>query len=273
MRASGLIKQFSRSQFIRAHPNRRLLVQTRAMASEACCSAGKPVQLDYEPKGKFDKVGDLPIYRSGSGNLGLVIIPDIFGFGQKQVFQVCDRFAEAGLNVCAIDPFHGEPWTLSKFPPKPEHDFMGWLGRVGSWEALQPQVYAAVERLRSEGATKLSCIGFCWGVSIALRAGQDGATFSGAGGAHPALFGKDADLAEKVACPVILLPAKGDASYEVFQKALGSRPYGNKCVYQRFDDQVHGFVAARGDWSDPAVAAAAGKAIHLMTHFLTEVMA
>ncbi|GIM08494.1 hypothetical protein Vretimale_12510 [Volvox reticuliferus] len=243
------------------------------MASEACCAAGKPVQLNYEPRGKFEKIGDLPIYRSGSGNLGVVLIPDIFGFGEKQVFQVCDRFADAGLNVCAIDPFRGQPWTLAKFPPKPEHDFMGWIGRVGSWENLEPAVTAAVERLRAEGATKFGCIGFCWGVSIAIRAGQDASTFSGVGGAHPALFGQDAELAEKVACPVVLLPAKGDASYDVFQKALGSRPYGSKCVYQRFDDQTHGFVAARGDWSKAEVAEAAGKAIHLMTHFLKDALA
>ncbi|GLC70592.1 hypothetical protein PLESTF_001012100 [Pleodorina starrii] len=189
------------------------------------------------------------------------------------VFQVCDRFAEAGLNVCAIDPFHGKPWTLEKFPPKPEDDFMGWLGRVGSWGALEPSIKAAAELLKSEGATKLGCIGFCWGVSIALHAGQDASTFSACGGAHPALFGKDAELADKVACPVILLPAKGDAPTDVFQKKLESRPYGSKCVYQRFDDQTHGFVAARGDWSKPEVAEAAGKAIHLMTHFLKEAMA
>ncbi|GIL52735.1 hypothetical protein Vafri_8489 [Volvox africanus] len=273
MCATRLVQRFSRPNFVCTRLKRRLAVNTRAMASDACCAAGKPVQLDYEPKGKLEKISDLPIYLSGSGNLGVVLIPDIFGFGEKQVFQVCDRFADAGLNVCAIDPFRGQPWTLAKFPPKPEHDFMGWLGRVGSWENLEPAIKAAVERLRAEGATKFGCIGFCWGVSIALRAGQDASTFSGAGGAHPALFGKDAELAEKVSCPVVLLPAKGDASYEVFQKTLGSRPYGSKCVYQRFDDQTHGFVAARGDWSKPDVAEAAGKAIHLMTHFLKDAMA
>lgn len=55
------------------------------MASEACCSAGKPVHLNYEPRGNLDKIGELPVYHSGSGNLGVVIIPDIFGFGEKQV--------------------------------------------------------------------------------------------------------------------------------------------------------------------------------------------
>ncbi|PNW72163.1 hypothetical protein CHLRE_16g679800v5 [Chlamydomonas reinhardtii] len=236
--------------------------------SEACTAAGAPVVSDYEPKGTFTKAGSTDVYHSGSGALGVVIVPDIFGFGHKQVFQVADRFADAGFNVCAIDPFHGKPWTKDRFPPKPEHDFMGWLSREASWDKLKPQIDAAVAKLKEGGASKFGCIGFCWGVSIAMQAGQDGHTFSGVGGAHPALFGHDADFAEKVQCPVVLLPAQGDADTGPVQKVLDKRPYGSKCVYQRFDDQTHGFVAARGDWTKPEVAAAAGKAIGIMTDFL-----
>ena len=176
-----------------------------------------------------------------------------------------------------------------------EHDFMGWLSREASWDKLKPQIDAAVAKLKEGGASKFGCIGFCWGVSIAMQAGQvgvmrvkatcmgesrrqgemcaraaarhamslccfkalsnqhactklcrwslpeslrllsnavapllpppltllanrrrictaplaqDGHTFSGVGGAHPALFGHDADFAEKVQCPVVLLPAQ-----------------------------------------------------------------
>lgn len=38
-------------------------------------------------------------------------------------------------------------------------------------------------------------------------------------------------------------------------------------AFVRFDDQEHGFVAARGDWSQPKVAEAATKAIGLLTDF------
>ncbi len=65
---------------------RRQLLFVRAMASDACCSAGKPVTHDYNPVGKQSKLsGDLPIYESGSGPYGVIIIPDIFGFNYKQV--------------------------------------------------------------------------------------------------------------------------------------------------------------------------------------------
>lgn len=35
------------------------------------------------------------------------------------IAQVADRFADAGFNVCVMDPFHGNPWPMDKFPPKP----------------------------------------------------------------------------------------------------------------------------------------------------------
>ena len=46
------------------------------------------------------------------------------------------------------------------------------------------------------------------------------------------------------------------------------RDFGPRCVYKRFDDQTHGFCAARGDWSQPEVAAAATEAIGIIADFL-----
>jgi hypothetical protein len=55
------------------------------MASSACCDAGQPVTSEYTPQGSFSSVGDLPIYSSGKGDKGVVIIYDIFGFAYSQV--------------------------------------------------------------------------------------------------------------------------------------------------------------------------------------------
>ncbi len=62
--------------------------------------------------------------------------------------------------------------------PLPWHDpfsplFRAWLDKEGSWEGkLRADVGAVAQHLKEAGATKLGCIGFCWGVSAALRAGQ-----------------------------------------------------------------------------------------------------
>lgn len=51
------------------------------------------------------------------------------------------------------------------------------------------------------------------------------------------------------------------------QEELASKAFADKCVYKRFEDQTHGFCAARGDWAQPDVAAAATEAIGMLSSF------
>ena len=53
---------------------------------------------------------------------------------------------------------------------------------------------------------------------------------------------------------------------------LDKKPFGSRCVYKRYDDQIHGFCAARGDWEKADVAAAATEAIGIMRDFFKTVM-
>lgn len=48
---------------------------------------------------------------------------------------------------------------------------------------------------------------------------------------------------------------------------LDETPFGGRCVYRRFDDQVHGFMTARGDRAEPEVLEAVALAIDLLTAF------
>lgn len=89
---------------------------------------------------------------------------------------------------------------------------------------------------------------------------------------HPAFVGKEKEYAQAAQVPVCLLPAEADVIDDA-KEVLDAKPFGSKCVYQRFDDQVHGFLGARGDYSKPEVAAAAGKAIEILSNFLSSCMA
>jgi hypothetical protein len=53
------------------------------------------------------------------------------------------------------------------------------------------------------------------------------------------------------------------------QEVTDTKPWGSRCVFRRFDNQTHGFCAARGDWSQPGVAAAATEAISILAGFFT----
>lgn len=85
---------------------------------------------------------------------------------------------------------------------------------------------------------------------------------------HPAFFGKDTQLAEAAASPVCIISTAEDP-LEAPKAILDTKSFADKCRYQRFDDQVHGFMAARGDYSNPEVAAAAGKGIGILADFFS----
>ena len=44
---------------------------------------------------------------------------------------------------------------------------------------MRPHVHDVVAKLKEGGASKFGCIGFCWGVSIAMQAGQVGVRVPG----------------------------------------------------------------------------------------------
>lgn len=71
------------------------------------------------------------------------------------------------------------------------------------------------------------------------------------------------EMAKKVQCPMVMCPAKGDVDCEPLLAELKKHPWGDKCTHKRFDDQIHGFCAARGDWSDPQVCAAVEEVLSL----------
>ncbi|KAK3249694.1 hypothetical protein CYMTET_40886 [Cymbomonas tetramitiformis] len=235
------------------------------MASTACCAAGVPVINEYNELGKFETINDMDCYFVGTGDKAVVVAYDIFGFNFKQVLQVCDRLAAAGFTVCCPDFFRGAPWPMEKFPPGPEDNLMEWIMSAGSFDKVNADICKVMDLLKSRGATKFGALGFCWGgfITIQLAASE---RFSAAGCVHAAFFSQDKELAENVMCPLIVLPAEGDPMESV-KEVLDTKPFASKCVYKRFDDQIHGFVAARGDWTKPEVAAAAGEAIGLLANF------
>mmetsp|Transcript_9609 Transcript_9609/g.27518 ORF Transcript_9609/g.27518 Transcript_9609/m.27518 type:complete len:251 (+) Transcript_9609:118-870(+) len=245
------------------------------MASEACCAAGQPVVAEYTPQGARHNVGDLEVYVVGAGP-PVLIIYDIFGFSFSQVFQMADRIASSGFMVAMPDVFHGKPWTMARFPPKPEDNFMDWLTSISDYPGkVKPDVEASLAVLKQKGAEEGKCgvIGFCWGAAMALAMGADNGSAVGAVCcAHPS-FGilpdEGADMTQGLQCPMALLPAHGD-NIEKVQKALEGKPFAGKCVVKEFPDQAHGFMAARGDFSDPKVAAAAAEGAEIFAKFLKD---
>jgi dienelactone hydrolase len=94
--------------------------------------------------------------------------------------------------------------------------------------------------------------------------------YQAVGCCHPAFFGKEQEFAAAAKAPACILPAEGDTDLAKAKAEFGKKPFADKCVYRRFDDQVHGFLAARGDYSKPEVADAAGEGIAILVDFFNK---
>ncbi|KAG2433169.1 hypothetical protein HYH02_012712 [Chlamydomonas schloesseri] len=241
----------------------------------------RPFTPAYTPRGKVVKAGGgTDVYRVRTGQCGVVVIPDIFGLGSTQLYQLYDRLAECGLSVAAVDVFHGKPWSLDKFPPKPEYGYGKWLHdcELSSYDKAKPAVMACMELLHGQGAMRVCCVGVGHGAAPALAAGQVGGAppqddklttavgcINPAGGTN-ALF----EAAVKLKVPLGVVFGKGEVEPHHTQAALSKRPFGKLCVFKQVggDKMLGRFCTASANWADPLVAAAAGQAAGTIGYFL-----
>mmetsp|Transcript_9051 Transcript_9051/g.22219 ORF Transcript_9051/g.22219 Transcript_9051/m.22219 type:complete len:110 (+) Transcript_9051:642-971(+) len=78
------------------------------------------------------------------------------------------------------------------------------------------------------------------------------------------------ELASNIKCPALVCPSKDDPPFEDIKKVLDEKPFGKHCSYHNFTKQIHGFCAARGDWTDKDVMADAKKALEMMVEFYSK---
>merc|ERR1712093_535586 len=90
--------------------------------SAACCSIPPIVAKDYKEKGKYETIGGLKTYVTGSSNAskGLLYIYDIFGYFPQSI-QGADILATSDKDnqyqVFIPDWFEGKPADISWYPP------------------------------------------------------------------------------------------------------------------------------------------------------------
>lgn len=226
-----------------------------------CCPTDVPaVRSDYEPKGSevtLPEGGPLA-YTAGSGNSrALIVVYDIFGIS-GQAKQVCDKLAEAGFNAIMPDFFDGKAWPLADFPPTDWTPFKQWIAAAGAYDTVRPAVERATAYAKANGASSVGIVGFCWGGGIAMQAGASG-EFRAAATAHPSFITPEG--ADALKCPMAFLMSKDEAPIDPIKAVLDGKDFGSNCFYKSYPDMHHGWVAARGDWSDETQAKRATEAI------------
>lgn len=243
-----------------------------------CCPTNLPpaAKADYTGDGKTLTLLDAETYVSGdeTSSQAIVLLTDIFGFGHQNPYQVSDLLAKEGFYVVAPDFWRGRPWPTSNFPPKEGMEgFMEWINTTGSFESALPLLKAAFEHVKEKSPeAKVGILGFCWGARAAF--GASGLQMPSAiASCHPSLL--TPELAAGLSCPACILPSKDEDTLDFVKEAVEKNEAG---VWQRFDDQPHGWCSARGTFPAKLTKSAAqsnrtAEALLIVAEFFTKTLA
>ena len=106
-----------------------------------------------------------------------------------------------------------------------------------------PKIIADIEAVY--GKKTWGAVGFCWGGKVVSLISGPETLFKASVQAHPGLI--DPTDAEKITIPTLMLASEDESAEEV--KKWGEALKVENHV-QRFGDQVHGWMSARGNLED-----------------------
>ncbi|KAI0124730.1 dienelactone hydrolase [Xylariales sp. AK1849] len=243
--------------------------------SEACCNVPPVVSKGYEAKGNYEEIGGYKTYVTGPSDStkGILHIFDIFGY-YPQTLQGADILSSSDskqkYKIVMPDWFKGEPCPIEWFPPDNEEkqkNLGGFFGKnppPGVAEAI-PGYMKAVSAKYPEIKT-WAIIGFCWGGKVvSLATSSPDNIFKAGVECHPAMV--DPSEAEKIKVPLCMLASKDEPAEDVkkFEQTLS----GPKHV-EIFDDQIHGWMAARSDLEDSRVKSEYTRGYETVLKFLSQ---
>jgi dienelactone hydrolase len=193
---------------------------------------------------------------------------DIFGL-TPQCTQVADMLAEKmNCRVVVPDFFLAKPWPKERYPPKEGDDLMGWIRTAGSWEdRIRDMLNTVIARLKGQGTSEVSLIGFCWGARMCLNALNE-KIVSSVALVHPS-FVNDNDFTNGVDAlngPVAILRSKDDPEM-LNTKAMFTAAASPKFVFEDFNTMPHGFMGARADFNDQAFVSEIDRAMTILVKF------
>ncbi|KAF2749129.1 alpha/beta-hydrolase [Sporormia fimetaria CBS 119925] len=233
-------------------------MSTESTQSKACCNLPAIVSKGYTPKGDWITVDGLKTYATGpkDAKRGILICYDIFGFF-PQTIQGADILAysdkEHPYQVFIPDFFEGEPADISWYPPGDDQDKQKKLGDFFNTKCAPPRTLPRIlkvvkELSESRGVEKWAMLGFCWGGKMTNLSSMKDSLFKVAAAAHPAMVA--ADDAPGITIPYLMLPSMDEPKDDVAAWEKGLKvPH----QVEWFNDQVHGWMAARGDLENEKV--------------------
>jgi len=170
-----------------------------------------------------------------STGAGIVVLPDVRGL---HLFykDLAVRFAEVGVDADAIDYFG----RTAKTPDRTDaFEFRPHVQQTTP-EGVAADVAAAVAQLRSDGATKVFTVGFCFGGGYSWRQSADTPGLAGCigfyGRRQPAL-----EVADRMQAPLLMLVAGVDAHIPVEDTRAVKEAASVEADFVVFEGAPHSF--------------------------------
>ncbi len=170
-----------------------------------------------------------------STGAGIVVLPDVRGLHQFYK-DLAVRFAEVGVDADAIDYFG----RTAKTPDRTDaFEFRPHVQQTTP-EGVAADVAAAVAQLRSDGATKVFTVGFCFGGGYSWRQSADTPGLAGCigfyGRRQPAL-----EVADRMQAPLLMLVAGVDAHIPVEDTRAVKEAASVEADFVVFEGAPHSF--------------------------------
>ena len=204
----------------------------------------------------FQDDGTIPAYvarPAGTPSAGIIVIPEIFGVNAG-IRQKCDKWAQAGYLAVAPDIFWRFAPGVELDPDVPAQlqEAFGYFGQYDPALGVY-DIEAAIRWLRSQGAAKVGCAGYCLGGRLAFMAAAR-TDIDASVGYYGVMIDQMLDEAHHIAKPLMLhIPVAdhfvGPAAQVAIHAALDDHPRVTLHDYPGLD---HGFASETGDRRDAA---------------------
>jgi len=127
--------------------------------------------------------------------------------------------------------------------------------------------------LKKQGIKRIFLMGLCWGGLMAINILCKSKfvkenNLTGGIVIHAARLTQD--LMKQLTCPMAIMPTLTDGDYTDLKQILDEKEFGKKCAYRFYKNQIHGFMAARGDWSDEKIKVDVDDALKTTVEFCTK---
>mmetsp|Transcript_2740 Transcript_2740/g.6415 ORF Transcript_2740/g.6415 Transcript_2740/m.6415 type:complete len:272 (+) Transcript_2740:54-869(+) len=266
------------------------------MSAPPCCPEGAlPLlqQVDYAAKGTWMSIGNLQCYvvqGASAPRAALLVYSDIFGPRSGRHCQICDALAK-DLDILVVMPdLFGENLairndgfgiglvTIGKFLCSMCTGRMKKWFNQHSWDnkVCSDTMDTLVPWMKSQGASKLATLGFCYGQIMGFHASATGQFRCGAS-FHPSL-GKVQELdglqmCRSIKCKQFVMATKDEPTDwypdNAAHHACNSSPAGDGHVWL-LSQKNHGYMS-RGDVTrDPSLKEALEQGYEALKNFLQE---